>query len=170
MNSDQQKIQLPDLLIREVEKKDNTTLSKIVRCAFEEHNAPQTGTVYADPTTDNLFELFRTDRSILWVAEEKKEVMGLCGVYPTPGLDTDCAELVKFYLLDRARGKGIGSALMLACFDSAKKMGYKKLYLESLPEFSKAISIYQRLGFAELKAPLGSSGHTSCNIWMIKDL
>lgn len=167
---DQSKIKSNNFLIREVEKKDNAVLAKIVRLVFDEHHAPQTGTVYSDPTTDNLFDLFRADRSILWVAEADGEMMGLCGVYPTPGLDADCAELVKFYLLDQARGKGIGSALMLQCFDSAKKMGYKKLYLESLPQFSKAISIYHRLGFTELNAPLGSSGHTSCNIWMIKDL
>src|SRR5687768_9682534 len=126
MNLDQQKIKSQDFLIREVEKKDNEVLAKIVRLVFDEHHAPRSGTVYSDPTTDNLFDLFRVDRSILWVAETDEEILGLCGVYPTPGLDTDCAELVKFYLLAKARGKGIGSALMLQCFDSAKKMGYKK--------------------------------------------
>jgi putative acetyltransferase len=49
-------------------------------------------------------------------------------------------------------------------------MGYKRLYLESLPEFSKAVSMYEKFGFERLDKPLGSSGHTTCNIWMLKEL
>jgi putative acetyltransferase len=55
-------------------------------------------------------------------------------------------------------------------FDSAKKLGYKQLYLESLPELSKALSLYERAGFKYISGPLGCSGHFGCNIWMLKDL
>jgi putative acetyltransferase len=156
--------------IRSATQDDNPCLASIIRKAFEEHGAPQHGTVYSDPTTDNLFELFREARSVLWVAEQNNEILGCCGVYPTPGLEADTAELVKFYILAKARGKGIGKALMLRSIESAKQFGYKRLYLESLPHYAKAVSMYERSGFKLLSAPLGNSGHVSCNIWMIKEL
>ena len=156
--------------IREIKLSDNASLSKMIREVFEEHNAPRKGTVYSDPTTDNLFGLFQKEKSILWVAEHNNKVVGCCGIYPTSGLPDDCAELVKFYISKEARGIGIGKMLMEKSIQSAKSFGYKELYLESLPEYSKAVSIYEKQGFKKIDKPLGESGHTSCNIWMIKKL
>ena len=161
---------MENYLIRKIRKGDNDELKSIIKQVFEEHDAPREGTVYSDPTTNDLYELFRADRSVLWVAEESGEILGCCGIYHTNGLDEDCAELVKFYLHSKARGKGIGKSLMLQSIQSAIDMGFKKLYLESLPEFSKAVSMYEKLGFKKLDKQMGSSGHCSCNIWMIKEL
>ena len=158
------------MIIRHIQAKDNLSLAKIIRKVFEEHDAPQQGTVYSDPTTDNLYELFQTPKSILWVAEINNEIMGCCGVYPTNGLHKKCAELVKFYLSKDARGKGVGKELMQRCIHSAKEYGYTQLYLESLPQFSKAVSMYEKLGFVRLNQPLGDSGHKTCDIWMLKEL
>jgi putative acetyltransferase len=157
-------------IIRQVRKADNSALAKVIREVFLEHDAPRIGTVYSDPTTDNLFELFRTPKSILWVAESNSIILGCCGIYPTEGLAEDYAELVKFYLSQKARGKGTGKKLMERCVSSAKEFGYKKLYLESLSQFSKAVSIYEKQGFRKLSQPLGNSRHSTCNIWMTKEL
>jgi putative acetyltransferase len=157
-------------IYREVMEKDNYSLACMIRKVFEEHEAPRTGTVYSDPSTDNLYTLFRKPSSVLWVAEIDHIPLGCCGIFPTPGLDPDCAELVKYYLAKEARSKGIGSKLLQRSIQSAKALGYQKLYLESLPHFSKAISIYTRLGFRKLSKPLGNSGHPTCNIWMLLDL
>jgi len=156
--------------IRHIKKDDNVFLAKMIRSVFDEYNAPQVGTVYSDPTTDNLFELFQTEKSILWVAEIEHEIIGCCGIYPTSGLPKNCAELVKFYIKEKSRGKGIGKLLMEKSIESAKEMGYSAIYLESLPDFSMAISIYEKQGFKHLDQPMGESGHTSCNIWMVKEI
>ncbi len=156
------------MLIRKVSKQDNLFLAEMIRQVFNELNAPQSGTVYSDPTTDNLFELFQNEKSWLWVAEIDKEIIGCCGIYPTIGLPENCAELVKFYLAAKSRGKGIGKMLMEKSIESARELGYSELYLESLPEFSNAVSIYEKQGFIKLDQPLGESGHTTCNIWMLK--
>jgi len=158
------------LIIRTVKPRDNSCLAKMVREVFLEHGAPKIGTVYSDPTTDNFYDFFKADKSILWVAEMDNELSGCCGIYPTEGLDADTAELVKLYLPATARGKGIGKKLMEQSILSAIEFGYKKLYLESLPQFSKAVSMYLKQGFQKIDRPMGNSGHTSCNIWMIKEL
>ena len=155
---------------RQIEERDNKEIAELIRTVFREFNIHKPGTVYFDPTTDNLFGLFRTLGSEYWIAEENGVIIGGCGVYPTPGLPAGCAELVKFYLSVSQRGKGIGWKLMEKTFDSAKKYGYSQLYLESLPELSKAISLYERAGFNFIEGPMGKSGHFGCNIWMLKRL
>lgn len=156
--------------IRQVKESDNPHLSKMIKKVFEEHDAPKNGTVYSDPTTDHLYESFQIEKSVLWVAENNNKILGCCGVYPTTGLPKQCVELVKFYLPKESRGKGIGKILMEKSIDWAGKFGYSELYIESLPQFSKAVNMYQKQGFIKLNNPLGASGHTSCNIWMLKKL
>lgn len=159
-----------NVTFRQVEEKDNLALANLIRQVFDEHDAPQTGTIYSDPTTDNLYELFQTAGSILIVAETNDEIIGCCGIYPSDELPVDYAELVKFYLTKEARGKGIGKILMDKCIDLAKVFEYTHLYLESLPEYSKAVAMYEKEGFVKLNQPLGKFDHPSCSIWMLKKL
>lgn len=149
---------------------DNFQIAKVIRSVLKEHGVDKPGTVFTDPTTDELFQLFQTPGSIYWIAKQDNEIIGGCGIFPTIGLPKDYAELVKLYVLSSARGQGIGFELMEICFDSAIKMGYKSLYLETLPELNKAVSLYQSLGFELLSKPLGDSGHLACDLWMEKDL
>ncbi|MBX3242077.1 MAG: GNAT family N-acetyltransferase [Chitinophagaceae bacterium] len=158
------------ITIREIQPGDNKAVADMIRAVFEEHRAPREGTVYSDPATDDLYSLFRQARSVCWVATYGNRVTGCCGIYPTPGLPGHCAELVKFYLSKEARGRGTGKALMEKSIESARNMGYTELYIESMPAFSNAVRIYEKIGFEMLDHPLGASGHTSCNIWMLKKL
>lgn len=159
-----------NIIFRPIEEKDNKEIAELIRTVFREFNIHRPGTVYFDPTTDNLFKLFREPGSEYWIARESGKIIGGCGVYPTPGLPVGCAELVKFYLASSQRGKGIGRMLMEKTFGSAKEFGYSQLYLESLPELSRAISLYEKAGFKFIPGPMGDSGHFGCNIWMLKEL
>jgi putative acetyltransferase len=159
-----------DIIYRTLKKEDNKEIADLIRTVFREFNIARPGTVYFDPTTDDLFSLFGIKGAKYWIAEENGVIIGGCGVYPTPGLPEGCAELVKFYLKSLYRGKGIGWQLMEMTFESAREFGFKQLYLESLPELGKAISLYDRAGFKRISTPLGNSGHFGCDIWMLKDL
>jgi putative acetyltransferase len=161
---------MSNITLRKIEKEDNKQLANIIRTVFEEYDAVKPGTVYNDPTTDDLYSLFQTPLSVYWVAEVNGQMAGGAGIFPTPGLPFDCCEFVKFYLASFARGKGIGRKLMDQCLASAKELGYTQVYIESLPEFNAAISLYEKMGFQPLNAPLGNSGHFGCNIWMLKKL
>lgn len=158
------------MLIRKIEEKDSAEIATVIRSCFADFNAPTEGTVFEDPTTDDLYNFFKKEKSVFFIAEENGEIVGSCGIYPTENLPEDTAELVKFYLTKNSRGQGTGRALMEIALEAAKQMGYRKIYIESLPEFSKAVSIYEKQGFKHLDKPLGNSGHTGCNIWMLKDI
>jgi putative acetyltransferase len=161
---------MSQITLRTIKQEDNQQLASIIRTVFKEHDAAKPGTVYYDPTTDDLYALFQTPRSVYWVAEVDGQIAGGAGIFPTPGLPDNCCEFVKFYLASIARGKGAGRKLMEQCLESAKELGYKQVYIESILEFKAAISFYEKMGFQSLNAPLGNSGHFGCDIWMLKNL
>ncbi|SBW00091.1 GNAT family N-acetyltransferase [uncultured Dysgonomonas sp.] len=161
---------MDEILIRPIEEKDNKELAALIRAVFDEFGSEKVGTVYSDPETDALFQYFSEDKAEYWVAEENGLLIGGCGIYPTKGLSEECAELVKLYLSPSARGKKLGFRLFEKSIDRAMALGYKQLYLESFPEFSKAVSMYESFGFKQLEHPLGNSGHYACTIYMLKNL
>lgn len=157
--------------LRPILQSDNKILADIIRSCFHDFEVKCTaGTVYQDPTTDNLYELFKTPKSKLWVAELKGEIVGCCGIFPTENLPENCTELVKFYISSKGRGKGVGRKLLEQTIETAKEFGYSQIYLESIPEFSTAVSIYEKQGFKFLEKPLGNSGHDGCNLWMLLNM
>ena len=158
------------ITLRNIKHADNQHIAVLIRTVFREFKIDRPGTVYFDPTTDDLYTLFQTPGSEYWIAEDDGLMVGGCGVFPTPGLPQGCAELVKLYLLSDQRGRGTGKLLLEKSIESAKKLGYSQLYLESLPELGKAIGLYEKTGFRFIPAPMGNSGHFGCDIWMLKDL
>jgi putative acetyltransferase len=158
------------ITFRHLERKDNKEIADLIRTIFREFGIARPGTVYFDPTTDDLYTLFQTPRSVYWLAEDDGRIIGGCGIYPTENLPEECGEVVKLYLLASYRKLGIGRQLLEMSIESAKQLGYKQLYLESLPELGKAISLYQKQGFRFIDHKMGDEGHFGCTIWMIKDL
>ena len=156
--------------IRPFESRDNEALAKVIRTALAEFGANKPGTVYFDPTTDALFELFRTPGSYYYVATIDEKVVGGCGIFPTENLPQGTCELVKLYVAKEARGTGLGKQLMEKSMSWAKENSYTQVYLESMPELKKAVSIYEKVGFHSLEHPMGNSGHDGCDIWMLKAL
>lgn len=158
------------LTIRKIEKKDNQAMAKVLRTSLEEYGLNIPGTAYFDESTDKLFETFIGDEMAYFVAEEDGEILGGVGIYPTEGLPDDTVELVKMYVKSSCRGKGVGKQLMLKCIERAKELGYKNIYLETMPELSAAVAAYEKLGFKSLDKALGNTGHFSCTIWMLLTL
>lgn len=159
-----------NIVIRPIEQKDNLALAKVVRDTLAEFGANHPGTVYFDPTTDTLYEVFQQPGSTYHVAEIDNQLVGGGGIFPTDGLPSDTCELVKMYLLPQARGHGLGKKLIELCIDSAIELGYKKIYLETMPELKQALNVYEKFGFSYLNGPMGNSGHFGCELWMLKEL
>ncbi len=156
--------------IRPIRIEDNPYIAKIVKDTLAEFGANKPGTVYFDPTTDNLFELFSVERSGYFIAESEGKIVGGAGIFPTDGLPPDTCELVKMYLLPEARGTGLGRALIENSIQFAKGKGYSRIYLESMPELKQALKVYAKFGFDYLPGPMGNSGHTGCSLWMLKEI
>jgi putative acetyltransferase len=156
--------------IRSLTPADNPVIASVIRETLAEFGANHPGTVYFDPTTDQLFELFQTSGSFYQVAVLDGKIVGGGGYYPSEGLPEGVCELVKMYLLPNVRGIGLGSQLIRNCLEQAVSYGYRQMYIETMPELKNALRTYERFGFRYLDSPMGNTGHFGCDLWMLKDL
>lgn len=156
--------------IRQIQKEDNAAIASIIRACLEEFNANKCGTVYFDKSTDHLYELFQTPQSIYFIAEKDGMIVGGGGIFPSKGLPSDTCELVKMYLKPAARGTGLGATIINQSIAFAKQQGFKRIYLESMPELKRAISVYEKFGFEYIYEPIGETGHHGCDVWMTKNI
>ena len=157
-------------IIRKIEKKDNQAVAELIRAVFDELNIPKVGTAYADPYLDLMFEEYNKPKSIYYVVEKDGIVVGSAGIAPLANEAVSICELQKMYFLPETRGIGIGAEMMEVCLQSAKNFGYEKCYLETMPFMLAAQKLYKKAGFEYISAPMGSTGHDSCPVWMLKEL
>lgn len=158
------------MLLREIKKEDNPQIATVIREVFIIENYPKTGTAFADVQLDFMFEAYQSTKSIYFVFEENNKIIGGAGINQLYHSDENICELQKMYFLPEARGRGIGLQLIQKCLAKAKEFGYEKCYLETLPVMLNAQNLYKKVGFEYLSEPLGGTGHTSCPVWMIKQL
>ena len=156
--------------IREVREEDNAALSKAIRQVLIDIGVPKVGTAYADPELDFMYQAYQTTRSAYFVIEEDGVVLGGAGIAPLAGEDPKICELQKMYFLAQGRGRGLGQQMIDHCLAYAKDQNFELCYLETLPYMKAAQKLYLKTGFSYIDGPMGSTGHTSCNVWLTKAL
>lgn len=156
--------------IRPILQKDDDAIAAIIRGVFDELDAPKTGTAYEDPILDCLSEVYTDSKSVYYIAELNGVVVAGAGIAALENGPAGVCELQKMYSSKQARGQGIGSQLMQVCLKAATDFGFSQCYLETLPYMEDAQKLYVKYGFEYLDAPLGNTGHSSCPVWMLKQL
>jgi ribosomal protein S18 acetylase RimI-like enzyme len=76
----------------------------------------------------------------------------LAGCVALRKIDKVTCEMKRLYVRQAFRGKGIAKALSKKVIESARKIGYKYLRLDTLPSMKEAINLYLSLGFKEIAA------------------
>ncbi len=117
-----------------------------------------------------------------------EELRGLPGVYGSEGgllllasdedepagtialrcLEISAGEVKRLYLRPKYRGHGLARRLLEAVVERASAMGYERLYADTLPVMSEALSLYQRAGFERVEAY--SSAPTPGAIYLKREL
>jgi putative acetyltransferase len=157
-------------LIRPIEPSDNAAMAAIIRTVMPEFGADGPGFAIHDAEVDGMYEAYAQPRSAYFVLERDGRVVGGGGVAPLTNGEADTCELRKMYFLPAARGIGAGSAMMQRCLDTARTLGFRRCYLETLTGMDAAQALYRRSGFTPLCAPLGGTGHFSCDRFYIREL
>jgi len=157
-------------LIRRIEPADDPAIARIIRDVMTEFGAVGEGYSIMDPEVDAMAESYAGSRAAFFVALVDGVVVGGGGIGPLQEGPSDVCELKKMYLVETARGHGLGRRLMEHCLDAARLAGYARCYLETLEHMTDARRLYELNGFEPLDAPLGNTGHCGCNGWYIRPL
>jgi putative acetyltransferase len=156
--------------IRPIEPADDSAIAAIIRNTLSEFGVNRPGTAFFDTALDKMYDSFQLPGSRYYIGLIAGKIAGGGGIYPSAGLPQGVCELVKMYLSPDARGHGLGRGLIETSLAYARQTGYRQVYLETMPELEKAISIYERFGFHRLDKAMGNTGHYSCTLWLLKDL
>jgi len=86
-------------------------------------------------------------RGRLLVARQGERMIGCIALRPLAG--TDC-EMKRLYVTDEGRGFGVGKRLVEALCSEARAAGYRRIFLDTLPEMVAAQRLYEHLGFRDV--------------------
>lgn len=154
-------------IIREIEKKDNKAVEGVIRTCLIEYGGNHDGTAWADPDLGIFSEIYNSTGNKYWVAEDENgKIVGGAGI----GYLTDeVCELQKMYFLPHARGKGIANKVMEIALEYAGSY-YKKCYLETLDNMTRAQRFYEKYGFYRVDKPIVITEHYACEVKYLKEL
>lgn len=161
----------PQPLLRPIVADDNPHIARVIRDVSAEFGlTADKGYTVADPNLDQLYELYSTGHSAYWIVEHQGKVMGGGGIAPLACSAPDICELQKMYFLPGIRGLGVARELALLAMAHARQRGFRRCYLETTGSLTRAIKLYESLGFARIDHALGCTGHGDCEFRMLKTL
>ena len=91
--------------------------------------------------------------------------VGCVALRPVAGVPDMC-EMKRLYLRPVARGKGLGRHLAVAAMDEARHLGYRRMFLDTLPTLVEAQALYRSLGFRQV----GTAGSDPVVVLFERDL
>jgi putative acetyltransferase len=98
------------------------------------------------------------------MAEQDGAPVGCCALIAH---DADTLEVAKMAVIESARGAGIGAALMQAIIAEGRRLGAKRLYLESNSALAPALKLYEKHGFKHLPPERRPhSPYARCDVFM----
>ncbi len=78
------------------------------------------------------------------IEDKQGNLLGTVGLYP---MTPETVELRKMYFSKALRGRGIGKKTLERMIETARAMGFKKIYLETASVLKEAVHLYEKFGF-----------------------
>lgn len=83
----------------------------------------------------------------LYLAYCGEKVAGCIGLLR---MDGENCEMKRLYVRPEYRGCGLGGMLVKRILEDAREIGYRHIYLDTLPFLTNAIAMYRKYGFYEI--------------------
>ena len=136
----------PTPKLRRASNKDREEVTRLVYGVLKEYDLePDPGATDAD-LADIERSYFARGGTFLVLEDQDGSIIGACGLYP---IENQTCELRKMYLHRSHRGKGLGKSLLDGALAEARKLGFKRMTLETASVLKEAIALYESYGFVE---------------------
>lgn len=140
--------------LRCADNRDCARITQLVFAVLREYNlAPDPECTDAD-LKDIERHYFKRGGAFYVLEDRPGSIIGAYGLYR---IDEAICELRKMYLHRSFRGKGLGKSLLQDALEKARRMGFKKITLETASVLTEAVNLYRSYGFVEYQPE-----HLSC--------
>ena len=85
--------------------------------------------------------------ALLLARNQQAEAIGCVALRPSAA---DRCEMKRLYVAPAARGGGLGKALMNAIVGEGRRIGYRAMRLDTLPQLTTALAMYEAAGFVRI--------------------
>jgi GNAT superfamily N-acetyltransferase len=140
-----------------------------------------------DPVAAELLRRYAQELHDRFTAREPSRIETIASEYESPhgafivmyegGLPIGCGgvrdlgdgvgEVKRMYIAQEARGRGHGARLLAGLEDEARRLGYRRLRLDTAASLTEAQALYRSRGYAEIP---DYNGNTWATYWMEKRL
>lgn len=141
-----------DILIGQFQDREYLDVAQLIRSTMSQH--AEAGSVIASTLRriSDFQGTYRQEGCLYFVARDMSRdgvCIGGAGIGPLHGLPLSegVGEVRDIVVTDQYRSRGIGTSLLKRCLNEARKLGYKRLYLEATPDMKIAQKLFQRFGF-----------------------
>jgi ribosomal protein S18 acetylase RimI-like enzyme len=152
-----QRVYQTDAVIRKAHRQDAELLVELGRRTFREafaaQNSPEDVATHLRATfsLDDIKTQLDDKDTLYLIIDLRAEPVGYAYLYPTQPptaiKDPMAIQLIRFYLLEKCYGLGIGNALMKSCLAESAARGYRTIWLSSWELNGRANAFYRRWHF-----------------------
>lgn len=171
------KLMVEDIQIEPFDPKDEEKIAEIIRRNLETFQDSDSVLSATFRRLNSLSEIYLQEGCKLIVARNKKtnQLVGCAGLGPLHGLPISegVGEIRDMVVEENLRGLGLGSKLLHRCIAEAKKIGYKRLYLETSQKMIHARKLFLRTGFRPVTANTSISEEMASSLpcyFLLEDL
>ena len=168
------------IIIRMATNQDAELIADISRRtfydSFEKENTKEDMDKFMNEqfTRDALMKEVGEERNIFLLAYDKDEPVGYARMRENnipPELGTDHAiEIARIYAVQSSIGKGVGSALMQKCIDTARQRNFGIVWLGVWEHNKRAIDFYTQWGFEKFSDHDFILGNDVQKDWLMKKI
>ncbi len=159
-------------ILRPILPTDDRAIAAVIRDVMTEHGCSGPGYAIHDGEVAAMSRHYADPTTRYVVVELDGAVVGgggfarLAGSEPSAGI----CELRKMYFRPVVRGRGLGARLLALLLDEMRTAGYRRCYLETTAQMTKAQDLYRRFGFLEQCGSEGRTGHFACDRFFAREL
>lgn len=153
---------MKNIIIRKAKPGDEEKVLELVKEVLSDYGLELNPEVEDLDITD-IKKYYMDNNGDFEVIEFKGNIIGSYGVYR---IDEDTCELRKMYLNKKFQSLGLGNIMMENSLKLAKALGYKRVTLQTNSVLYKALKLYEKYGFEELRETVCER----CDLAMVRDI